>query len=98
MGWNMGDAYVARDADLALSVVKLDDKIDRQYNKLFVETINEMREDDYIRRATYLLWVGHNLERIGDRATNIAERVVFMVTGELVEFIESTTDDDYDFT
>jgi phosphate transport system protein len=92
------DAYVARDAELAMSVVKLDDKIDKQYNKLFVETIQEMREDEYIRRATYLLWVGHNLERIGDRATNIAERVVFMVTGEFVETIETSSEDDYDFT
>ena len=36
-----------------------------------------------INRATWLLWVGHNLERIADRATNIAERVVFLVTGRL---------------
>lgn len=39
-----------------------------------------------ISRATWLLWVAHNLERIADRATNICERVVFMVTGELVEY------------
>jgi phosphate transport system protein len=51
----------------------------------FQEALQEMRDDDYIRRATYLLWVGHNLERIGDRATNIAERVIFMTTGNFVE-------------
>jgi phosphate transport system protein len=44
-----------------------------------------MKDDAYIRRATFLLWVGHSLERIGDRATNIAERVIFMCTGEFVE-------------
>ncbi len=79
------DAYIQRDPKLALEMIKRDDKIDRQYNKLFREAINEMRDDDYIRRATFLLWVGHNLERIGDRATNIAERVIFMCTGEFVE-------------
>lgn len=81
------DAYISGDAALAQIVVGLDDKIDKQYNKLFRETVKEMRDDDYIRRATYLLWVGHNLERIGDRATNIAERVIFMVTGEFVETV-----------
>ena len=38
-----------------------------------------------IQRATYLLWVAHDLERIADRATNIAERVIFLVTGKMVE-------------
>ncbi len=79
------DAYIQRDPQLALELIKRDDKIDKQYNKLFREALEEMRDDDYIRRATYLLWVGHNLERIGDRATNIAERVIFMCTGEFVE-------------
>ena len=37
-----------------------------------------------IQRATYLLWTAHDLERIADRATNIAERVIFLVTGKLV--------------
>jgi phosphate transport system protein len=79
------DAYIQRDPQLALELIKRDDKIDKQYNKLFREALKEMRDDDYIRRATFLLWVGHNLERIGDRATNIAERVIFMCTGEFVE-------------
>lgn len=87
------DAYVANDASLALAVTRLDDKIDKQYSKLFQETVQEMQDDDYIRRATYLLWVGHNLERIGDRATNIAEHVIFMVTGEFVEIIEASDHD-----
>lgn len=79
------DAYIQRDPQLALDMIKRDDKIDKQYNKLFRDAIKEMQDDDYIRRATFLLWVGHNLERIGDRATNIAERVIFMCTGEFVE-------------
>lgn len=79
------DAFINQDAEMAKAMIGRDDKIDRQYNKLFRETLEEMREDEYIRRATFLLWVGHNLERIGDRATNIAERVIFMATGEFTE-------------
>lgn len=79
------DAFIQHDPQLAISMIKRDDKLDRQYNKLFREALEEMKDDDYIRRATFLLWVGHNLERIGDRATNIAERVIFMCTGEFVE-------------
>jgi len=90
------EAYVNDDPALARSIMSLDDKIDRQYNKLFKETVKEMQDDDYIRRATYLLWVGHNLERIGDRATNIAERVIFMSTGEFIELVGIRDDDDDD--
>jgi phosphate transport system protein len=39
-----------------------------------------------VERATFLLWVSHNLERIGDRATNICERAVYVATGELKEY------------
>ncbi len=83
-------AYVNRDPELAQNMIRRDDKIDKQYHKLFTETLEEMRDDDYIRRATFLLWAGHDLERIGDRATNIAERVIFMTTGEFVENIPAT--------
>ena len=79
------EAYIKRDPNLALEMIKQDDKLDKQYSKLFREALEEMKDDSYIRRATFLLWVGHNLERIGDRATNIAERVIFMCTGEFVE-------------
>ena len=79
------EAYIACDPELAMAMIGKDDKIDRQYRRLFTETLNEMRDDDYIRRATFLLWVGHDLERIGDRATNIAERVIFMASGQHIE-------------
>jgi phosphate transport system protein len=82
-------AFIERDAESAQEMVRRDDKMDKQYRRLFTETLEEMRDDDYIRRATFLLWVGHDLERIGDRTTNIAERVVFMTTGEFVENIPS---------
>ena len=85
-------AFINQDAEMALAMIKQDDKIDKQYRRLFRETVKEMRDADYIRRATFLLWVGHNLERIGDRATNIAERVIFMVTGEFTEVLSDPDD------
>jgi phosphate transport system protein len=44
-----------------------------------------MVDENYIRRGTFLLWVSHNYERIGDRAINIAERVIFMRSGHFIE-------------
>jgi phosphate transport system protein len=79
------EAFVKRDVELAHTLFKRDDKLDKHYHKVYRETISEMTDDNYIRRGTFLLWVGHNLERIGDRAINIAERVIFMQTGQFVE-------------
>ena len=87
-------AYINEDVDLARALLDRDAKIDKMYKRLFRETLEEMRDDNYVRRATYLLWVGHNLERIGDRSTNIAERVIFMVTNEFVETISHLDDDE----
>jgi phosphate transport system protein len=76
------DAFVARDPDLAREVAERDDEVDHLYNQVFRELLTYMIEDPKtITRATYLLWVSHNLERIGDRVTNISERVIFMMTG-----------------
>jgi len=43
-----------------------------------------------ITRATYLLWVAHDLERFADRTTNIGERVIFLMTGRIVELNETS--------
>ncbi|MCA9934992.1 MAG: phosphate signaling complex protein PhoU [Ardenticatenaceae bacterium] len=85
-------AFIERDTNLAFQMMKRDEKLDNQYNRLFRETIKEMKNEAYAQRATYLLWVGHNLERIGDRAINIAERVIFMITGEFVENVGDLDD------
>ncbi len=80
------DAYVSHDKALAVAVESQDDAIDHRYQAIFHELIDFMGTDAAARTpATYLLWVAHNLERIADRATNIAERVVFLITGSLVE-------------
>jgi phosphate transport system protein len=76
------DAFIARDPDLAREVAQRDDEVDHLYNQIFRELLTFMIEDPKtITRATYLLWIAHNLERIGDRVTNISERVIFMTTG-----------------
>ena len=79
------NAYTHRDIEKATALIKRDDKLNKHYGRLFGEALEEMLDPEYIRQATFLLWIGHNLERIGDRATNIAERVHFMVTGEFTE-------------
>jgi phosphate transport system protein len=78
------DALLFRDAGAAEQVCQDDDQVDTLYQKVFRELLTEMtRDPQSIKRATYLLWVAHDLERIADRATNIAERVIFLVTGKL---------------
>lgn len=77
------DAFVNRDVVSSLAVRKDDDEIDALYEQVYRELLTFMLGDPtVIRRATYLLWAAHNIERIADRATNIAENVIYMVTGE----------------
>lgn len=78
--------YLEQDPDMALTTAQRDAEIDRLYDQLYRELLTYMLEDPRnITRATYLLWVSHNLERIADRAVNICERVIFMTTGEIKE-------------
>jgi phosphate transport system protein len=78
------DAFVERDTELATAVIPMDDEMDSLYRAIFDELVEIMsKKPEGVERATYLLWCAHNLERIGDRATNIAERVIFMTTGDL---------------
>jgi phosphate transport system protein len=68
----------------AVQVCADDDDVDALYDQVYRELLTYMIQDPgTIQRATYLLWVAHDLERIADRATNIAERVIFLVTGPL---------------
>jgi phosphate transport system protein len=81
------DAFVRGDAERAKAVAASDDEVDMLYDQVYRELLVFMFNDPHtIQRATWLLWAAHNLERIADRATNICERVVFVVTGELVEY------------
>jgi phosphate transport system protein len=80
------DSLLSRDVVKAHNVCQSDDEVDALYDQVYRELLLYMIEDPTtIQRATYLLWVAHDLERIADRATNIAERVIFLVTGKMVE-------------
>jgi len=79
-------AFIEGDAETAERISQEDDEIDALYDQVYRELLTYMLEDPKtISRATYLLWVAHNLERIADRITNIDERVIYMVTGVLKE-------------
>ena len=79
-------ALVKRDIEAAKEVCSADDEIDAIYDQVYRELLVFMIEDPAtIRRATYLLWAAHDLERLADRATNVAERVIYLVTGKLTE-------------
>ncbi len=75
-----------KDAVLPQAVPERDDEVDALYNQIYRELIGGIVADPRsIDRANHLLWAAHNLERAADRVTNICERVVFTVTGEMVE-------------
>lgn len=79
-------AFTERDVERARAVCDEDDEVDALYEQVYRELLIMMIENPkIIQGATYLIWVSHNLERIADRVTNIAERVVFMVTGKMEE-------------
>jgi phosphate transport system protein len=79
-------AFVERDAPSARQICDEDDAIDALYDQSYNALIHEMiRTPADVERITYLIWTCHNLERIADRVTNICERVIFMVTGQLEE-------------
>lgn len=80
------EALVNRDTVTALQVCNDDDEVDVLYDQVYQDLVQLMvRDPQTIQGATYLLWVAHDLERIADRATNIAERVVYLVTGKMEE-------------
>ena len=82
---NSVDAYVNRDLDLARKVIQMDDEVDELFNKVKSEIIGEIRTGgDDGEQTTDLLMAAKYFERIGDHATNIAEWVIFSLTGERV--------------
>jgi phosphate transport system protein len=83
-------AFIGEDIDAARKIPREDDEVDALYNQVYRELMTYVIADPKtIERANWLLWVAHNLERFADRVTNICERTVFVVTGELSE-IEDT--------
>ncbi|HET6537386.1 MAG TPA: phosphate signaling complex protein PhoU [Sphingopyxis sp.] len=80
------DSFAARDAELAVSVTVRDKAVDDFYNSIFRTLVTFMMENPrYITESAHLLFIAKNLERMGDHATNIAEMVFYVVTGERME-------------
>ncbi len=80
------EAFRERDEERAKRIVDQDDEVDALYDQVYRELLTFMINDPKtIERATHLTWVAHNLERIADRATNICERVVYLVSGKIEE-------------
>ena len=78
--------FADEDVETAKAIIQDDDIIDECYTQLYYDAVGSVvREARNIERANYIIWVAHNLERLGDRTTNICERVVYMVTGERFE-------------
>ncbi len=79
-------AFAGADVKLARSIPDKDDAVDALYNQVYRKLAGRMAQDPAcIDQSNYLLWAAHNLERTADRVSNICERTVFIVTGELVE-------------
>lgn len=84
------ETFVQRDSVAARRLVARDDEIDAYYDQIYRELLSYMLADPRtINQATLLLWIAHNIERFADRVTNICERVVFTVTGEMKELDSS---------
>lgn len=84
-------AFIEQDVELARAIPAQDEEVDALYNQVYRELMTYViSTPTCIDQANYLLWVAHNLERAADRVTNICERVVFTVTGQMAEMDSDT--------
>ena len=80
------DAFAQRDLSLARAVIERDEEVDDLYDQVYAELMTLIMQDpSKIRQANQLLMAAHILERAADRATNICERVIYTITGELTD-------------
>jgi phosphate transport system protein len=87
-------AFVERDAEAARAIPNEDDQVDAFYNLIYRDLMDQMISNpSSVDQANHLIWVAHNLERVADRVTNVCERIVFVVTGEMLEM--DRTDDEW---
>jgi phosphate transport system protein len=83
-------AFINEDSKTARAIPAEDDEVDGLYKQVYHELMMFVIQDPRtIERANFLLWTAHNLERLADRVSNICERTVFVVTGELKELEQS---------
>lgn len=91
------DAYISYDATLATEVAKDDLRLNQQKEQCVKTLITTMSSTpDFIPQGTYLIWVSHRLERIGDCIKNICERTVYITTNELFDFDAGPNADEFD--
>jgi phosphate transport system protein len=82
------EAIIDQDVPRAREVAGRDNEVDRLWHRVFEDLVKEMgngTDADGALRAVTLLLVAHNLERISDRVTNVAEDIVFLESGQVVE-------------
>lgn len=69
----------------ARHVLVADDDLDRLQDRVYSDAFRAMIEDpSRVEDQTHVLWVAHNLERVGDRATNVCDSLIFMLTGQRI--------------
>jgi phosphate transport system protein len=79
-------AFARRDVQMARALPQEDDEVDDLYNQIYREIFTYILADPKnLEQGNYLLWAAHNLERTADRVTNICERTIYTVTGQMVE-------------
>ena len=86
MIYDVINAYVSMDADMAITIWKNDDLLDNMHDASYREIQSLMIErPERINSLTHLIMIAKNLERIGDQATNIAEHIYYAITGKALE-------------
>jgi len=86
-------ALVNKDVETARSIPQEDEEIDAFYLRIYWDLMGQIiRDPSLIERVNWLLWAAHNLERAADRVTNICERTVYAITGEMTE-MDTTWDE-----
>ncbi len=89
------DSFVHKDVETAYAIIKQDDDMDALYDQVYRELMTLILQNPHnIEQANYLLWAAHNLERSADRVTNICERTIFVVTGQLMDLDASEAAED----
>jgi len=88
-------AFVAEDLATAYAIPREDDEVDELYITIYRKIVQNMiKNPEIIDHTNQILWVIHNLERTADRVTNICERIIFIVSGELMELDSSDNEDE----
>lgn len=91
------DALVNTDMNLAREVITADDEIDKLTKQMLKKTINAVEKDsDHTKEYFSIRSISKNLERIADSATNIAEDVIYLCSGEIIRHQEEFFSDDQD--